>query len=259
MSELVNELIAAANELPTALPGKMVLLGRAVVQLEGVALRADPQYRIVDDVFPSAARIALARGGGGARVAAGVAEGLGVSSTAPPLLLTDLLQDPTDGSWSLERLRDLLAVAESLDAEVRADQGGGVQGGSGSGAAAVGGGGRSGGGGGGGGAEGWSSTSSDGLQPLIDQLLDSPAARDLVAQQGAVLIDVMARDAWRRGSSAVLERYKFGPVERDHNPTFETNPDSHVCTSTQIPTSCNLMNPRSTSEPSPSTCKHYVT
>ena len=95
MSELVNELIAAANELPTALPGKMVLLGRAVVQLEGVALRADPQYRIVDDVFPSAARIALARGGGGARVAAGVAEGLGVSSTAPPLLLTSLLQPTT--------------------------------------------------------------------------------------------------------------------------------------------------------------------
>ena len=56
MSELVTELVAAANELPTALPGKMVLLGRAVVQLEGVALRADPAYRIVDDVFPSAAR-----------------------------------------------------------------------------------------------------------------------------------------------------------------------------------------------------------
>ena len=72
VSELVTELVAAATELPTALPGKMVLLGRAVVQLEGVALRADSTYRIVDDVFPSAARIALARGRGGVSTDAGL-------------------------------------------------------------------------------------------------------------------------------------------------------------------------------------------
>ena len=39
----------------------MVLLGRAVPQLEGLALRADPDFKIVDDILPVAARLAQQR------------------------------------------------------------------------------------------------------------------------------------------------------------------------------------------------------
>ena len=59
-SALLSDVSAATNELPTSLPPPMVLLGRAVIQLEGLALRADPGYRIVDDILPTAARIGLA-------------------------------------------------------------------------------------------------------------------------------------------------------------------------------------------------------
>ena len=79
----------------------------------------------------------------------------------------------------MERLQELLAVAESLDetSDMAAE-----------------------------GAPGAGVDAQRQEQRLVEQLLDSPAARELVAQQGAALLDTMARDAWRRGSSALFER-----------------------------------------------------
>ena len=94
-----------------------------------------------------------------------------------------LASSARDGSWSLERLQELLMVAESLDESSNA------------------------------GAEGTRGAPVEVTgyahkqEALIQQLLDSPAARELVAQQGATLLDTVARDAWRRGSSALFERY----------------------------------------------------
>ena len=59
ISSLFDDVSAATRKLPTALPPDMILLARAVIQLEGLALRAYPDYRLVDDILPVAARIAL--------------------------------------------------------------------------------------------------------------------------------------------------------------------------------------------------------
>ena len=62
LTSLFNDLTSAAAALPTALPPEQVLLGRAVIQLEGLALRAYPDYRLVDDILPVAARLTLQAG-----------------------------------------------------------------------------------------------------------------------------------------------------------------------------------------------------
>jgi len=60
-STLFRDVAQASTGLPTSLPPSMVLLGRAVLQLEGLALRADPSFKIVDDILPVAARLAQQR------------------------------------------------------------------------------------------------------------------------------------------------------------------------------------------------------
>ena len=60
-STLFGDVAQASTGLPTSLPPSMVLLGRAVLQLEGLALRADPDFKIVDDILPVAARLAQQR------------------------------------------------------------------------------------------------------------------------------------------------------------------------------------------------------
>ena len=60
-SALFRDVAQASTGLPTNLPPSMVLLGRAVLQLEGLALRADPDFKIVDDILPVAARLAAKR------------------------------------------------------------------------------------------------------------------------------------------------------------------------------------------------------
>lgn len=107
-SVLFNDITAASTELPTSLPPQMVLLGRAVIQLEGLALRADPRYRLVDDILPVAAQIALRSGdrsGGG----------------DAPSILFELLYDPADGGterFAPERLRRLLATAQGAGEDI---------------------------------------------------------------------------------------------------------------------------------------------
>ena len=59
VSILFDDLSAATLKLPTALPPDMILLVRAVIQLEGLALQACLDYRLVDDILPVAACIAL--------------------------------------------------------------------------------------------------------------------------------------------------------------------------------------------------------
>ena len=159
-SALLRDVSAATNELPTSLPPPMVLLGRAVIQLEGLALRGDPGYRIIDDILPVAARIALRR-----------------SSDEDPTsqtssLLYELLYPPShDGSdaaaaapprLSPQRLRTLLETAQqgtaasARDAGAREDTG------------------------------------------LLELLLASEVARDLVGVEAANVVDALARDAvWK--------------------------------------------------------------
>ena len=59
ISTLFDDVSAATLKLPTSLPPDMILLARAVIQLEGLALRAYPDYRLVDDILPVTARIAI--------------------------------------------------------------------------------------------------------------------------------------------------------------------------------------------------------
>mmetsp|Transcript_6013 Transcript_6013/g.9186 ORF Transcript_6013/g.9186 Transcript_6013/m.9186 type:complete len:227 (+) Transcript_6013:351-1031(+) len=50
----------ATRKLPTSLPPDMILLARAAIQLEGLVLRAYPDYRLVDDILPVSAKACLA-------------------------------------------------------------------------------------------------------------------------------------------------------------------------------------------------------
>ena len=107
ISSLFDDVSAATLKLPTALPPDMILLARAVIQLEGLALRAYPDYRLVDDILPVAARIALRSD-----------SSLG-SSEARSSLLHDLLYE-TNGdavfrgsgeTFSFDKLLNLLDTA----------------------------------------------------------------------------------------------------------------------------------------------------
>jgi len=110
-SVLFRDITAAARDLPTALPPDMVLLGRAVVQLEGVALRAYPDYRLVDDILPVATRIALRRTNS-ASLSLGGKSGQEnvVADEIRNSLLDDLLYDESS-SFDIEKLQFLLTTA----------------------------------------------------------------------------------------------------------------------------------------------------
>ena len=101
----------------------MVLLGRAVVQLEGLALRAYPDYRIVDDILPVAVRLALR------------ASSSDADDAARSALLYELLYDGVDegggsqgeAALSATRLRTLLETARrSSAAALRTSSAGGL-------------------------------------------------------------------------------------------------------------------------------------
>ena len=167
-SALLRDVSQATLELPTSLPPEMVLLGRAVLQLEGLALRGDPSYRIVDDILPVAARIALREQRGGS----GDAETEGSSA---PSLLYELLYPSEDNEGgravgnrlSPRRLRQLLRTASS-----------------------------------GAGSAGEAAAAAESTdQGLLELLLASDAARGLVAKEAADAIDALARDAFWKGAS----------------------------------------------------------
>mmetsp|Transcript_24733 Transcript_24733/g.53350 ORF Transcript_24733/g.53350 Transcript_24733/m.53350 type:complete len:832 (-) Transcript_24733:2025-4520(-) len=175
VSTLFDDVSAATLKLPTSLPPDMILLARAVIQLEGLALRAYPDYRLVDDILPVAARIAL-------RMPDDALE----NSEARTSLLYDLLYenkggiendvfrgtDETKKVFSLDQLLTLLGTAT----------GGQMP-----------------------------SDSAMSIDQLVDLLLQADAARDLVAQEALNVGDSMVRDAIWRGVDTFAERGFFLP------------------------------------------------
>lgn len=69
MQALVRDLGAATVDIPFSLPPYVATLGRAMLLLEGVALRSDPSYKMVMASYPYVARRLVrtaGEGGGGA-------------------------------------------------------------------------------------------------------------------------------------------------------------------------------------------------
>jgi len=190
ISSLFDDISSATLKLPTALPPDMILLARAVIQLEGLALRAYPDYRLIDDILPVAARIALR--------AAPASDADNNSDDARASLLFDLLYEDSRDIFgeenilfSPERLLQLLGTAR-----------------------------------GSGGDGGRASGSSISIEEIVDELLQADAARDLVAQETFNVLDVLMRDTIWRGVDMLQERGlplppapppvipKFGPPPR---------------------------------------------
>jgi len=191
LSSLFQDISAAALDLPTALPPDMVLLGRAIIQLEGIALRSDPDYRLVDDILPLATRIALRTPTSSGSVEHGD-NGGGIDDAVAGLrksLLFDLLYDditddddaskPTNtenvasssSSFVLEKLRLLLDTASSASSTDDEQK----------------------------------STTTRTIENLIDELLQATAIRDVVAKETSNIIDAMARDALWKGTDSLFE------------------------------------------------------
>lgn len=172
-SSLFRDISSAALDLPTSLPPDMVLLGRAVIQLEGLALRAYPDYRLVDDILPVATRIAL-------RTTPTSQHDTDIAGSRKSLLF-DLLYDDVSkvstyrgaadsitSSFALEKLRALLSTARSASSP-----------------------------------SGGSRTST--IEDLIDELLQAGAIRDLIAQETGNIVDAVVRDAMWKGTDSLLE------------------------------------------------------
>mmetsp|Transcript_55427 Transcript_55427/g.166175 ORF Transcript_55427/g.166175 Transcript_55427/m.166175 type:complete len:796 (-) Transcript_55427:339-2726(-) len=187
-SALFDDVAAAASGLPTSLPPDMVLLGRAVIQLEGLALRAYPDYRLVDDILPVAARIAL-RASPPSQSLAGEAR----MSVLSSLLFADGATEPLYQSTetaaerkyvAFDRLKRLLATARSDSGQI------------GSGARA-------------------GQSSIDSVEDILDELLLSDAIRDLLTSEAADIADALIRDALWKGTDGLIEAF---PLPRLPNP-----------------------------------------
>lgn len=202
ISSLLDDVSAATRKLPTSLPPDMILLARAVIQLEGLALRAYPEYRLVDDILPVAARIAL-------RTSSDDDDSL-ENSQARTSLLYDLLYenehetenegggitndvyrgtDEMKNTFSLDRLLTLLGTATN-------------------------------------GRMPRSDSSMSSIDQLVDELLQAGAARDLVAQEALNVGDAMVRDALWRGVDTFSERGFFLPTPPPFLPNFLNLPSS---------------------------------
>ena len=103
----------------------MVLLGRAVLQLEGLALRADPDFKIVDDILPVAARLAQQRSDTSSllrELLYGVAgDGNSIDGSKLRSLLKSAQQTSTSATSSLDAVLEdeatrALACDEAVDA-----------------------------------------------------------------------------------------------------------------------------------------------
>ena len=182
-SALFDDITAAASNLPISLPPDMVLLGRAVVQLEGLALRAYPDYRLVDDILPVAARIALRAAPPSQSQAA---------DERMSFLSNLLFSDDTTGplyrgteikakrkSLALDRLKFLLATARNANFNMAT------------------------------GGMGAGKSSDSAVEDILDELLLSDAVRDLVAGETADVADALVRDALWRGVDSLAEAFPF--------------------------------------------------
>lgn len=65
MQALVRDLGAATVDIPFSLPPYVSTLGRAMLLLEGVALRSDPNYKMVMASYPYVARRLVRTAGAG--------------------------------------------------------------------------------------------------------------------------------------------------------------------------------------------------
>ena len=171
-SALFRDISAASTSLPTALPPRMVLLGRAVLQLEGLALRGDPAYRLVDDILPVAARIALSSDEGIDRLD-------DATRADDRSLLVELLYDEADGGprFSPERLQRVLETASSPSSSAAAAARRAPA----------------------------DAAANSSTTALLDVLLASEGARGLVAQEAAGAIDALARDALWKSAARLAE------------------------------------------------------
>ena len=124
-STLFGDVAQASTGLPTSLPPSMVLLGRAVLQLEGLALRADPDFKIVDDILPVAARLAQQRSDTSSllrELLYGVAgDGNSIDGSKLRSLLKSAQQTSTSATSSLDAVLEdeatrALACDEAVDA-----------------------------------------------------------------------------------------------------------------------------------------------
>jgi len=183
ISTLFDDVSAATLKLPTSLPPDMILLASAVIQLEGLALRAYPDYRLVDDILPVAARIALRSSD----------DTMG-NSEARTSLLYDLLYENQDGNEDIYRGTDEMKGAFSLDRLLKLL----------------------------GTATGGRTTGDSpmSIDQLIDELLQADAARDLVAQETLNVGDAMVRDAVWRGVDTFAERGFFLPTSPPFPPNI---------------------------------------
>lgn len=121
MQALVRDLGAATVDIPFSLPPYVATLGRAMLLLEGVALRSDPSYKMVMASYPYVARRLVrtaGEGGGGAprrghaarRGAAAAATGAGGDPRLSQNLRTLLYADGQ--TLSIRRLVGLLLATE---------------------------------------------------------------------------------------------------------------------------------------------------
>lgn len=199
ISSLVSDISTAAFDLPISLPADMVLLGRAVVQLEGIAIRTNANYRLVDDVLPTATRIAL-------RTVPASERGMDDVAGLRKSLLFDLLYDDninddtrtsaenvrSSSSFALDKLRLLLDTASSASSTSVNDQQ----------------------------QRSFRRTTED----LIDELLKATAIRDVVAKETGNIIDAMARDALWKGADSLVEVAVVMPII----PTFFPKPPTSI-------------------------------
>jgi len=172
ISSLFDDVSTATLKLPTSLPPDMILLARAVIQLEGLALRAYPNYRLVDDILPVAARIALRSAPG--FLSSNMNDRSGTDDARTSLLLDLLYEDSRDifyegttyeNVFSPERFLQLLDTA-------RGDR----------------------------------SSTGMSIEEFVEEVLQADAARDLVAQETFRVLDVLVRDTVWKGVDTLEER-----------------------------------------------------
>jgi len=192
VSSLLDDLSSATVKLPISLPPSMVFLGRAVVQLEGLALRANPDYRLVDDILPVAARIAL-RSVPKNKLDAGNLEEerqsllydlLYESAADSPSNFRGTNENSADMQFSVEKLRFLLTTASrgdvsSTDLEASSSLG--------------------------------LPSTNHSLEDIVNELFRADAARELVAFETFNILDAIGRDALWRGADSLMEVVSNAP------------------------------------------------
>ena len=176
---LARDLARASAQIPFSLPPYVSLLARAISTLEGIALRADPQYKIVLQSYPYVARRLLRSTGGQASFRAALHEILYPGGGAPgekahPLNMRRLL---TFLNSALGKTSTASAAFVDLEAMPEGEQ-------------------------------------SASVSEVLDLVLapDSEALREVVVQEASVVLDLALRQVTRR-AVLVLGEAPPSPLE----------------------------------------------